>query len=93
MFGLENCPAFLGTQELTSLVQIVEWQSEAGWYHLKVKNRVKMVEDILRKLWEWRKKFIFAGGDWRSTVGLADKEARLKVLTNFQWLKCKIYCF
>lgn len=91
LFGLENCPVYSGTQELTALVQIVEQQSEACWYHLKANNPVKRVEEIPSKLQEWQKKFIFIRGDWQRSDGLADREAQLDVPTDFHWLKCKVF--
>lgn len=46
LFGLENYSAFPGTRELTALIQIIERTLEAGRYHLKANNRVKLVEKI-----------------------------------------------
>lgn len=50
LFGLENCSAYLGMRELTALLQLIERHFKAGWYHVKVKNWFKLVEEITSKL-------------------------------------------
>lgn len=84
LFGLEKYSAYLGIQELTALIQVVDCQSEAEWYYIKANNQVKLVEEIPSKLRDWNKKFIFVRGDWRSSTGQTYWKARLDIPTDFR---------
>lgn len=59
---------------------------------MHLNNKLKVVEDVSNKIKDWKYKFWFIGGDWRSLALVSDLGARLNIPMDFEifWSKLEL---
>lgn len=91
LFGKTKPRYYPTAAELARLVHLSRPKGEHGWLFMQANTHRKVVEDVPNKIKDWKDKFWFVGGDWRSPASGSEPNARLDIPTDFG--VCRSKCF
>lgn len=71
LFGRVQPRAFLSAKELNFVTSLARWEKDVGYYYVKSRPHMKIIEDLPNKFQDWKEKWWFVGGGegaWQSPV-------------------------
>lgn len=54
LFGRVHPRAFPSAEELNYILSLAKWEADARYYYVKSRLRMKIIEDLLNKVSDWK---------------------------------------